>query len=443
MNKTVVFAVVAVLGLVVQGFADLIKLNSGETITGEIVLDAGPVVQIRVPNESGTIFSLRDVLRSDIKEIRRGATDPETAMQEAFQNSRRYQLTTYSYPIVYYDNVISNVFVKFLSAYPQSLYCPDMQNTLKSWTAERNEVAAGSIKQNNQWCRGDEAKKMVATIQVTQLVSEGDRQLYSKRYESAINLYRKALQQRPLTENTIGMVQTKCSHAFSEWTTAASTAPDNSKADIQARAQRIQQLQSQIQTCNTQIDSIQNELALIASAQWISVSGSRCSACGCTQKHWIAPGRDFGAVLPDARSLAARAGLTQLQGRVATAEKEITRLNTEASVAQSGTNPTARVLASIQNLQAQLATDVTKARSGLPSPDLPQAAETTVLVVSVTTQEAASAQQTADAETSHRTRIVNPAATPQPGERVPWWKEHWILLCGICLVVLYLASRRS
>ena len=458
MKKIAVLAVIAVLGLAAQSFADTIKLNSGETITGEIVLDAGPTVKVRVSNASGTIFSVRDVLRSDIKEIRRG-TDSETTILEAVQNYRRYQLAPNSYPLAYYDSVISGVFMKFLNTYPQSMYRFEVQNALKAWNTEREEVARGSIKRSNQWYRGDEAKMMAATIQMTQLIDAGDSELQLGKYESAISQYRRVLQQRPLTEKHLSLIETKCANAFTKWTASVITGSSNPETEIQSRRQTIEQLQRESENWKQQIANIEKERAFITAAHWERTG--YCSTCGCRNGHWISGERDFGSTLPDAKSLTTKQGLTRLQDAVSRIEREIARCNTVISTVQSSADLNATALATLQNSQTQLATEIANVKTDL----LNQPAK--VEAASVATNEMVAQQDvTSKADVITNVVIAQQEVTPkaevvQPAEprlltdqvhkstqenslspKQSWWKEYWYLLAIGIMGSVFILRRR-
>ena len=359
------------------------------------------------------------------------------AMHEAFQNSCRYQLTTYNYSLAYYDNVISNVFGKFLTTYPQSAYCPEIQNTLKTWNAERDEVAKGSIKYNNKWYQGEEAKAMYNSIQVAQLIGEGDRQLQYQRYESAIGQYQRALQQRPLGTENLSALETKINAAFSAWNASAASMASTPNPDIQSKQRSITLLQQSIAQKSQEAARIEAWNNEIAGAHFHKTSN--------TTGYWVTPsGKNMGSTLPAQNLL----GVNALKQQIASLQQQIAKENAAITASQSSNNaaPNAALLANIQNVRTQLDAEIAKARSSLT-----QEGETVMLVSSVTTQQMASAntqqstlpQQTTEPEASQKTPVVTPDDSLH-GERVSWWKQHWLFLSISALIILlYFAFRRK
>jgi len=431
MNKAMVLAAVVLLGISVESFADSVKQNPGEPIQSDI---------------------------------------------EAFRNNRPYQLATYSYSLDYCNNVISNVFLKFLKTYPQSPLCADVENTLKKWESERDEVAKGSIKYNNQWYQGDEAKTMLATIQVTQLITEGDRQLQAGKYDLAINQFQKALQQRPLTQETLGLIETKCESAFAKWTASVPSAPSNPKMAIQAQRKTIEQLQEQIQQSNDQIAQVEKDIALIASAVFIPFCRHhhthtrscgyyhRCPVCRCIQGHWISGGRDFGNTLPTAQSLATKHNLMGLRQSISKARAEIAKAEAAIADLQSGGTPAVSLLENIQKLQLQLKTEIADVRASLFGQPAKMEVAYSVASTGVTQQGVATSSDSLHSPPSYSTNVqvtetvavsetaqvsqaaeVSAAAQssqtvppPSPPSKQPWWKEYWYLVLIGILGAIYI-----
>jgi hypothetical protein len=390
--------------------------------------------------------------------------DPEAAMLQAFQNTRRYQLTTSSYSLSSYNDVISNVFVKFLSTYPDSPFRPDLESTLKAWVSERDEVAKGSIKHNNQWYQGDAAKTMLATIQTSQLITEGDRQLQAGKYDLAIGQFQKALQQRPITQETIGLIETKCEYAFSKWTASVSSMPSDPAAEIAAHNQRITQLRQQIEESNQQIAEKENKLSQRASAKWItrkeSPSSFPCRVCGAHQGHWVVGGRCLGSegmIVGDAKSITYKQDLLVLRNNVTKAQNEIAKEEAAIAALQSGGNQKISPLENIQNLHTQLAKEIDDVRVnvlGLPSKTQTSKVEvasvttnfevTSQIMVTQSVQQVAAVapESTQPTESQSATNQVRASVqeAQQPAKQ-SWWNKYWYLVL-IGLIVVYFFVRR-
>ena len=390
------------------------------------------------------------------------SSEQEAAMHQAYQNTRRYQLTPSSYPLTYYNDVISNVFMKFVNTYSESGYRADLESTIKKWEAERDEVAKGKTKLNNQWHEGEAAKTMLATVSINQLLAEGERLLQQGKYDLAISQFQKALQQKPITQETVAMIEAKCESVFSKWIASVPTSPANVENEIQSRKQAIERLQNQINQNEQEAAKMQAEIEIIKSARFVDLPlhVRRCRVCRATNKHWIAAnGHDFGPILPPPPQL----GLTGLRHSIETAQKEIAKHNAAIADLQSGKNPNAIILENIQNLRAQLVKEIDNVKVNVLGLSL-KAQTTTVEVASVATKtEAAmeapptqnvqqvatsSAEPTKPAEPeSVTTQVRGPTQetqksqeTRQPTEQ-SWWNKYWYLIL-IGLIIAYLFIRK-
>jgi len=384
--------------------------------------------------------------------------EQETAMHQAFQNTRRYQLGVSSYALTDYNQVISNVFVKFLSAYPETGYRAQIESDIKKWEAERDEVAKGNIKYNNQWHQGDAAKTVLATAQINQLITDGDRQVQAGKYDLAISQFQKALQQRPITQETLNLIETKCEYAFTKWT--ASVAQSDPDAEIAAHNQRIARLRQQIEESNQQIAEIEKGLALVASAKWVDRKDSPrsfpCRVCGAHQGHWVANGHCVEITLKDAKSMSAKAKVAGFRNTVAKAQDEITKEEAAIAALQSGGNQKVSLQDKIQNLRSQLATEIANVKNLLGIPSKAQTASVDVASVTTKTEAApqaattqivqqvatASPESVQPAEAQSATTPARPSAQEtQQTAKQSWWNEYWYLVL-IGLVVVYFFVRR-
>lgn len=134
-------AIVAVAG------ADTVKLKDGTELQGRIVAETETEVTVEVSFANGTITQTRTHLKSEVAEISR--LTPE---QKALEETRRYELKLdAAFPQPYYDEVITNVFRKFLAEYPNSPGAAEVTAKIAAWETERDQVAAGKVKYRGQW----------------------------------------------------------------------------------------------------------------------------------------------------------------------------------------------------------------------------------------------------------------------------------------------------
>jgi len=275
--------------------ADTLTLKSGETIEGEIRAETNDVVQISVPNARRTIYSLKSISRSDIKEIQHA-----TAEQKAYAEVERYRLDANSFSMAYYDKTIQGVFQKFLTDYPSSTRTSIIVKAIAQWTAERDKVAGGTVKWGGRWYEGDAVKNVAGQIKATQLLDDGDRRIGSSQYEQAIAKYREALAVRPLPASLIEQISGKVNTAAERWKAALATGATTVSANVDVENQNLQSMRVGCQKAINN-DVVEQNRILSAKTECVRYG----SGGVCLIKHWFAqlPYRfDYGAVLPDPHS---------------------------------------------------------------------------------------------------------------------------------------------
>jgi tetratricopeptide (TPR) repeat protein len=314
-----------------------VVLKSGEVVYGEIVSDTNGVVQVEVSNASHSIFSIRSIQHSDIKEIPK-----ESADESAYQQTLQYKLTDSSRSTAYYDKVITDVFQPFLASYPSSVYSKVIADKLKQWTDERDRVDAGAVKWKGQWYLGEDVQKVAGVVKAAQLVDEGDRQRGLGHYETAINKYREAIAIRPLQASYLQEISTKASLAGQNWKDTVSAAG----SQLTAAPQDFDRANEDLQTKRAALQqSLNNDLAhqnLLLSAKTKCVQYGKGGVCITT--HWVAhttvpiDGKrdfDFGSVLPDPHSYDAdiqynRNGMATIDTQIAANIEKKSSLRTQA-----------------------------------------------------------------------------------------------------------------
>lgn len=419
--------------------AEIVVMNSGESIQGEIVSNTNDVVQIRVTNAAGTISSVRPISRSNIKEIRREDTGElaRLELQRAFQETRRYQLSSMSYPVGYYDQIITNVFQPFLTKYPDSGYSNTVSGLISQWTLERDKVADGNVKWGGQWHSGDEAQSMITQIRAAQqLINEGDIQLVNGRYEVALRKYRDAFANGTLPVDLLDQLLQKATATALRWKDALNAARQSSSSDQGSQTQALQDQRARYQTT---IEKNQAQVDLIASARSrdVYISGKRF-------KHWVTPtGQDFGAVLPDPGPL--NSGIASARAAIAKIDASISANNTRKANADTEVLKITAQLDYVDSQLNQFSKDLSKARIETQQRDLASAnrksAESRVAAASTPTEP----QPTVTPNHTSRPRpvverpetpsAIASATTAREGEApIPvsrsWLDQYWQWLLG-------------
>ena len=130
--------------------ADIVTLNSGETVTGRILSETDAQVAIETSNAKGTIFSTRQIAKNEIKEISRETPEQkrEKTNYEALAKYKLYQnqeLTEEQY------TAGIAAFKIFLQNHPPSVFSTELTNRISAWQAELNKLADGQVKFADKW----------------------------------------------------------------------------------------------------------------------------------------------------------------------------------------------------------------------------------------------------------------------------------------------------
>jgi hypothetical protein len=171
--------------LLAGGFvqADIVKLKDGTELEGDITSEDDATVSIYLEFSGGTITQTRQINKADITEITRWTPEQKAAWQAKrdYENLQKYQLDpNVSYKTGYYDQIINDIFRKYLAQYPSSLYASNVTERITEWQAERAQVAAGKVQYHGQWLPAAEATRLAERDQASQSLLES-RSLLSSR----------------------------------------------------------------------------------------------------------------------------------------------------------------------------------------------------------------------------------------------------------------------
>jgi hypothetical protein len=138
----VVFAVVIPAA---TGFADTIKLKSGEIIQGKISHSDATSFTIEVPF-SATITDERVIQRSDIANVAVTARD-----EAAYAQIRDIHLPDTALDAQPYETVLDTQLLPFLKHYSYSPFASDVKDKVKAFQAELDRVRSGDVKVAGVW----------------------------------------------------------------------------------------------------------------------------------------------------------------------------------------------------------------------------------------------------------------------------------------------------
>ena len=99
---------------------------------------------------------------------------------------RAHQLDPrHSSSIRYYDQIITNEFRRFLATYPRSPYEAEVIDQIKKWQTERDQVAAGLIKDNGDWVARADYERYQQWERAKALLDEAEQDFAQKRWPEA------------------------------------------------------------------------------------------------------------------------------------------------------------------------------------------------------------------------------------------------------------------
>jgi chromosome segregation ATPase len=137
--------------------ADTVTLNSGEVLEGKILSETDIQVEIEASFYHGTIFSTRDVPKSDIKSVVRESAEQKQE-KAAYAALAKYTLDPDQE--LTKDQYAAGIaaFVKFLETYTNSTATAEINTRLAEWRAEATYVASGKVKFADTWMTPEEKK---------------------------------------------------------------------------------------------------------------------------------------------------------------------------------------------------------------------------------------------------------------------------------------------
>ena len=156
-----ILAGLLVLGHVARLKADTLTLKSGDVLEGQILSETVTQIEIHVSLYHGTIFSTRQVDKSDIQSIVRETLEQK---QEKAAYAALTKYTLNSNQELTKDQYTAGIaaFEKFQTKFTNSTAAAEIGKRLEDWRAEASNVASGKVKFASAWMTPEEKKVQAA-----------------------------------------------------------------------------------------------------------------------------------------------------------------------------------------------------------------------------------------------------------------------------------------
>jgi chromosome segregation ATPase len=149
-------------GLLVLGHpaplkADTLTLNSGEVLEGQILSETETQIEIEASFYHGTIFSTRQVNKSDIRSIVRESV-VQRQEKAAYASLTNYTLNPNQE--LTKDQYAAGIAAleKFQAKYTNSTFAAEISKRLEDWRVEASNVSSGRVKFAGTWMAPEEKK---------------------------------------------------------------------------------------------------------------------------------------------------------------------------------------------------------------------------------------------------------------------------------------------
>lgn len=179
------------MALVLGGFcahADTVKLKDGTVLEGDITTEDDATLSIYLEFSGGTITQTRQINKADVAGVIRWTPEQKAAWQAKrdYQSLQKYRLNPKnSYAVGDYDQIINDVFRRFLTEHPDSIYASNVTERIVEWKAERDLVAAGNVKFRRRWSPAAEVAPLIERERGQQLLQQAHALISQHRFEPA------------------------------------------------------------------------------------------------------------------------------------------------------------------------------------------------------------------------------------------------------------------
>lgn len=138
--------------LATAALADTVTLKSGEKIEGKILSETDTELTIEVV--SGGVVDERKVPKADVSSMSKQTPD-----QLAWQTLKAIKLGDNSLPTAEQYDVLLTPLKAFTTQFPESEHRSEAEQILGEVDGEKNRVASGEVKLNNQWLTKEEVER--------------------------------------------------------------------------------------------------------------------------------------------------------------------------------------------------------------------------------------------------------------------------------------------
>jgi hypothetical protein len=137
--------------------ADTLTLKSGDVLEGQIISETETQIEIEASLYHGTIFSRRQIDKSDIQSIVRESLEQKQE-KEAYAALTKFTLNPNQELTM--DQYASGIaaFEKFQAKFTNSTATAEINKRLVDWQAEASNVASGKVKFASTWMAPEEKK---------------------------------------------------------------------------------------------------------------------------------------------------------------------------------------------------------------------------------------------------------------------------------------------
>ena len=151
--------------------ADTLTLKSGDMLEGQIVSETETQIVIEVSLYHGTIFTQRQVDKSDIQSIVRETLEQKQE-KAAYASLAKYTLNPNQELTKDQYTMGIAAFEKFQARFTNSAAAAEISKRLVDWQAEATNVASGKVKFAATWMTPDEKKVQAAQESLQSLKSQ-------------------------------------------------------------------------------------------------------------------------------------------------------------------------------------------------------------------------------------------------------------------------------
>jgi hypothetical protein len=233
--------------------ADTVTLKDGTVLEGNITAEDDSSLSIYLEFAHGTITETRHIAKTDIDTIVRLTPEQRAAWQAKldYDKIEKYQLSpNVSYRLDYYDQVVRDVFHKFLTDHPDSAYTSNVTTRVAQWETERDLVAAGKMKFHGQWLPAAEGARLAEHERGQQLLQQSRSLISQGRLDTAIQQLEKVLclSTQP---DLVSQAKTLLVSAFQQAVTSLGRQKQQLESDVASAQQWVDRAQQAVNTAET------------------------------------------------------------------------------------------------------------------------------------------------------------------------------------------------